>query len=401
MKRKKNEDVERINFNLTKKSIHDIETEELEDGLLIKEVPVFKTGKHRDVDYTEKYIDNVLINQFETKDNVPVQADHSDSYKDTLGYVKNLVRRGAMLYADMHLLADNAISRWRKGLMKKWSVSLYLDGRGLREISAVAFPYVKEASILAENEAKTIEIDAEDLSKELDGRAGKIVYDEDTETYTIELDEITPASKSKGSKTDPTHDDNDNTVDDKENNDNMDEETNMEDMKKIEELAELKAKELVKEAGEREDKLTKELEQLKADKEKTDEEKGKLEGQLDVADVKETVAGLKDEGKVLPAEEETVTDFILTLKGEQRSKYIEMLKAAEPKVKLNENGEQESNKEGEETDEYAVDFNEMTSDEIEAVVAKYAKDKGIPEADARDIIYDKADVKKDEEKEQG
>ena len=71
---------------------------------------------------------------------------------------------------------------------------------------------------------------------------------------------------------------------------------------------------------------------------------------------------LKKEGKVLPAEEEKVADFMLGLSEEQRTKYIEMLKANESKVDLKEVSEQKSKKEEKIADEYAVDFDEMSID---------------------------------------
>jgi len=354
--------IEIINFNMTKKSINDIETSEVDGGLLLKEVPVFKTGKHRDTDYTEKYIDNVLVGQFELKDNTPIQADHSESYQDTLGYVKGIVRKGEMMFADMLLLSDNAISRWKKGLMKKWSVGLYSDGRGLREISAVAFPYIKEASVLSE------------------------------ET------DITPVAKSVDNKNKPTHEleKKDDKIVETNSDTNMDEEIKMEDLKKIEELAEIKAKEMLKEAGEREEKLTKELSEKTKETETLAEDKAKLEEKLNLSAIKETVSELKADGKVLPAEEVKVVDFMVTLSEEQRTEYVTMLKASEKKVDLEETGAQETKKEETEKDEYHVDFDEMEIDEIELIVEKYAKDNGVPEEDARDIIYDKYSKKEKE-----
>ena len=503
---KMKDDVNVVNFSMTQKSMYDIETEtNPEGGIILKEVPVFKTGTHRGCKYDEKYIDDVLVNNFDPKSNVPIQADHSDSYKDTLGYVRKLVRKGKMLYADMHLLADNAIARWKKGLMKKWSISFYLDKRGLREISAVAFPYVKEASVLSEdvevfNGKVTdeqldqiisymgihgqydreqlrmgVEVEYEHGTKlgqdtnvtnddlimtariavahlkeipdyydrlhEMEEEAGK-TEEEEEEMYAeiidnpresnktknkdyqvetgkkaptvkrevIEIDaesgaekrtstvneKDTPVINSDDDNNSPSHeelkDDADTVI---QHNENIDEENTMEDMKKIEELAELKAKEMLTEAGEREEKLAEELQTKTEEAEKLAAEKADMEKKLDLASVKETVAGLKKDGKVLPAEEEKVTGFIVGLSEEQRTEYIEILKAAEPKVDLKESGEQESEKEEEASDEFAVDFDEMSTEEIEDVICKYAEKHGIPEADARDIIYDKAEVKKD------
>ena len=108
-----------VSFKLSAKDFRDIETEDVDDGLIIKGIPVFKAGTHRGKKFDEKYIDDKLIGNFKPEDNIPVQADHSDSWEKTLGYVRSLVRKGKMLYADLELRADNAIARWKKGLMKK------------------------------------------------------------------------------------------------------------------------------------------------------------------------------------------------------------------------------------------------------------------------------------------
>ena len=147
---KTTEDVITEVFNVKKPKWKDIETVENEDGLLIKEIPVFRTGTHKGNKYDSDFIDNKIIKQFKPSEDIPLQADHSGSWNSTLGWVKKIYRKGKMLYADLLLSDDNAITRWKKGLMKKWSVSLdRLTGK-LSEISAVAFPYVKEAAVHGE-----------------------------------------------------------------------------------------------------------------------------------------------------------------------------------------------------------------------------------------------------------
>jgi len=134
-------------FSLNLKSIDKIQTEESEDGLLIKGLPVFKAGQHRGDVFSRDYIDRNLIGQFSPDDDVPLQADHSPSFLDTLGFIKNLKREGDFLVADVLLKDDNAIARWKKGLMKKFSAGIDLMKDKLREVSAVAFPFIKEAAV--------------------------------------------------------------------------------------------------------------------------------------------------------------------------------------------------------------------------------------------------------------
>uniref|UniRef100_A0A6M3KC12 Prohead protease n=1 Tax=viral metagenome TaxID=1070528 RepID=A0A6M3KC12_9ZZZZ len=449
------DDTVHVTFSMDKKNIKDIETEEVDDGLLLKSIPVFKAGKHRGTEYTEKYIDNVLINQFDVKENVPVQADHSESYQDTLGYVKKLVRKGTMLYADMLLLADNAISRWKRGLMKKWSVGMYWDGRGLREISAVAFPYIKEASVLSETEdlsvgLKTVNIESENLPDDIEGKNGIIKYDEKEEKYYLEIlndssndcsiwtityidslpdsafalvknpvqdksrDRALPYRDKEGN-IDKTHVINalvkindvkgfsqeqiakakttlDNIVKNGDIKVNTEEGDIDMDETKLNELAELKAKEMLKEASEKEEKLSEEIKVKDEKLAETLKEKKALEQKLDLSEVRETVATLKSEGKITPAEEESVVDFMAGLSKDQRVKYSEMLKKSDSKVNLDESGKQKSEKQ--EKDEFKMDFDEMEVEEVERVIEKYAEKKGIPVNDARDIFYEKNSAKK-------
>lgn len=395
-----------INFKHAPISQKDIITEEADEGIIIRGIPIFKVGTYRGKKYDEKYIDEKIIATFNPAENVPVQADHLDSYEKTLGYVKKLYRDGKMLLADMHLLADNAIARWRKGLMKKWSASIYYNGKGLREVSAVAFPYVKEASVLAEGDEEyevkitpkgpkikreIIAIDVHDDDKEnLSGKNGEINYDEETKIWSLILD--TPATDSLGSKTDPTHDGKtDNDGDNANKNKNMDEEKNM-DEKKIDELAELKAKEMLKEAGEKEEKLTADLDVKTKEAEKLAEDKEKLEKSLEEKEIREKIAKFKADGKVLPAEEDQTVAFSLKLDEEARKEYFGMIEKSEKKVDLSEEGKQKSEKEEEENKEdakYKIDLDEASAEDIEALIDKYAEDKGVPVDDARDILYEK------------
>ena len=143
-------DVEAIvNFDSTIKTsdLKSLETETTDEGLLIKSLPVFKAGVYRDIIYSEDYIDRNFIGQFREDDDVPVQADHSSSVFATLGWVKSLKRKSKMMYADFLLSDDNAIARWKKGLLKKFSISVDTINDKVREISIVAFPYVKSARV--------------------------------------------------------------------------------------------------------------------------------------------------------------------------------------------------------------------------------------------------------------
>lgn len=155
-----------VNFNssLKTKELKDIKTEETAEGLLIKDLPVFKAGTYRDTIYSEDYIDRNFIGQFNVDEDIPVQADHNPSVFATLGWVKNLQRKAKIMYADFLLTDDNAIARWKKGLLKKFSIGVNILEDKIREISIVAFPYVKSARVHGESFDEDIHIEADEIN---------------------------------------------------------------------------------------------------------------------------------------------------------------------------------------------------------------------------------------------
>ncbi len=161
------DDVDITAFTQKKIRLKDIKTQESDEGLLVKGVPVFKTGVHHGHNYDIGFIDDKIIKQFDPSEDVPLKADHSDSWNSTLGWVRKIYRKGKMLLADLMLVDDNAITRWNKGLMKKWSVSIDKASGKLHEISAVAFPCVAEASIHGEAAEVGMAIDYEIEEKDV------------------------------------------------------------------------------------------------------------------------------------------------------------------------------------------------------------------------------------------
>jgi len=143
-----NEDiVETFASSVKVTEISKLKTEQTDEGLLIKGVPVFKAGTYRETEYSTDYIDRNFIGQFNDEEDVPIQADHNPSCLATLGWVKGLSRKAKVMYADMLLSDENAIARWKKGLMKKFSIGVDLINDKIREISFCAFPYVKSARV--------------------------------------------------------------------------------------------------------------------------------------------------------------------------------------------------------------------------------------------------------------
>lgn len=123
----------------------------------LKEAEMFSTGVHRGVEYTEEDLDQ-LVDTFNAEEDVPVQIDHSESARDTVGYIREVFSKGGKLMGKLEILDKAIQERIDMGLMKKLSVSFYLkhteEGfkpHKLREVSLVAFPQVKGARLFSEN----------------------------------------------------------------------------------------------------------------------------------------------------------------------------------------------------------------------------------------------------------
>jgi hypothetical protein len=124
---------------------------------MIKEAEMFSTGVHRGVEYTEDDL-NELVTNFNASEEIPVQLDHSESARDTVGYIQEASVKDGKLMGKLKIIDEYAKERIGKGLMKKLSVSFYLkyteEGfkpHKIREVSLVAFPQVKSARLFSEN----------------------------------------------------------------------------------------------------------------------------------------------------------------------------------------------------------------------------------------------------------
>lgn len=121
---------------------------------LIKEAIMFSTGTHRGKEYTEEHL-NTLANNFAVEDAIPIQLDHSESARDTVGFLEEASVKDGRLLGKLRIIEDFAKSRINKKLLNKLSVSFYTDKEGnptrLREVSLVAFPQLKGAKLFSEN----------------------------------------------------------------------------------------------------------------------------------------------------------------------------------------------------------------------------------------------------------
>lgn len=126
---------------------------------LIKEAELFSTGIHRGTEYNVEDL-NTLANNFDVTEEIPIQLDHSNSVRDTVGYLEEVSVEGDKLLGKVRIIDDSAKERIEKGLAKKLSISFYIQyneeddtirPHKLREVSLVAFPQVKSARLFSEN----------------------------------------------------------------------------------------------------------------------------------------------------------------------------------------------------------------------------------------------------------
>ncbi|WNL49508.1 hypothetical protein [Bacillus phage DZ1] len=126
---------------------------------IVKEAELFSTGTHRGKEYTTQDLETLATN-FSTDERVPIQLDHSESVRDTVGFLEEAKVKGDKLLGKVRIIDEFAQDRVEKGLMGKLSVSFYIQYNDeddtirphkLREVSLVAFPQVKSAQLFSEN----------------------------------------------------------------------------------------------------------------------------------------------------------------------------------------------------------------------------------------------------------
>lgn len=129
---------------------------EVINGDLYKDAELFSVGTHRGVEYTEEDL-QMLVDTFFPEDDIPVQLDHSDSAKDTVGFLQKVSLSDGKLYGKLRIIDKEAQEKAKNGLYKKLSISFYLENFNgkvkpyrIREVSLVAFPQVKSAQMFSE-----------------------------------------------------------------------------------------------------------------------------------------------------------------------------------------------------------------------------------------------------------
>jgi hypothetical protein len=263
-----------------------------QDEDMLKMAELFSVGVHRGVEYTEQDLEE-LANNFDPSEEVPIQIDHSESAKDTVGYLESVEVKDGKLLGVLRIIDDFAKERIRKNLMKKLSISFYLKHTEegfkpykLREVSLVAFPQVKTARLFSEN--------------------GYIsTYDENKEVGK------------------------------------------MADKEKAVNLSELRAeirKEIEQEIHAEYAELTKRLEALE-----------KVQQQFSESQVKAKIEAFQEENKIVPAQVDALEKLLKTFNEEQMGLFDEFMKNFQ-KVDLSEQGEVQQPEKEQEKDQAQDDF---------------------------------------------
>lgn len=125
---------------------------------MIKDAELFTVGKHRGREYTKKDLER-LSQTFNAEEQVPLQLDHSESARDTMGFLESVRVVGNKLMGQVRIVDEVTKKKVAQKLMKKLSISFYVDSTGnpekIREVSLVAFPQVKTAQLFREENSLT------------------------------------------------------------------------------------------------------------------------------------------------------------------------------------------------------------------------------------------------------
>lgn len=465
-----------VNFNssLKTKELKNIKTEITDEGLFIKDLPVFKAGTYRETVYSEDYIDRNFIAQFDADEDVPVQADHNPSVFSTLGYVKGLKRKAKVMYADFLLSDENAIARWKKGLLKKFSIGVDILNDKIREISIVAFPYVKSARVHGEAFEEDTNIEADEINgsyfvtiegeqfeikKDKDnfwfffpvsnrGADGEIKQEEEINVDDEYIDNIDVSdtsqagdltTKDKNSLPDssfslikrPVKDKNrDRLLPIKDKDGKISKAYTERALAGISQIkgfspeiinkVKLKLERIVKKLGIKAGKMSEDMdiEKLKKmdfsklgdgaevfkevieyigvvekDRDKFKDNLAKIEklnkelsGKLCEGEVVAAMSELKSSGKILPAQEDGIKKFMLTLDADARKSFVEVLKSGKVAVDFKESGNTEVNENHESKD--VLDIDKLEATDIQKVAEKLAEEYKVDFHEALDWCHD-------------
>ena len=119
-----------------------------------KPARLFRAGVHRGKSYTEADLDTMASSVTAPKTDrdwaVPVQLDHSESARDTVGNVRRAWREGSILKGVLRFVGAEAVEKSRNGTWKRLSVGLR-PNLSLREVSVTPFPFFPDTETFKED----------------------------------------------------------------------------------------------------------------------------------------------------------------------------------------------------------------------------------------------------------
>lgn len=169
---------------------------------LIKEAELFSTGTHRGTEYTTQDL-TTLSENFTAEESIPIQLDHSESVKDTVGFLEEARVEEGKLLGRVRIVDESAKEKIGKKLANKLSVSFYTDKQGrpqkLREVSLVAFPQVRSARLFSENgftsEVEEFEEETKEVEKPMPENTNEFVSHEQFQAINVQYAELTEKFK--------------------------------------------------------------------------------------------------------------------------------------------------------------------------------------------------------------
>ncbi len=154
---------------------------------IIKKARLFYAGKHKGQEYNEADIDKMISNF--PADGVPIQLDHSEKAKDTVGISKKVFKKGGELWGELEFVGSETVDKIKNGLWKKLSVGLAMnkDNYRVREISVTPFPALPQAQIFSES---VIYFGGEKMGNENQEKSEKMVENQEKTVSFAEFEKM-------------------------------------------------------------------------------------------------------------------------------------------------------------------------------------------------------------------
>ncbi|WP_176505859.1 hypothetical protein [Bacillus pseudomycoides] len=146
---------------------------ETENGL-VKDAVLAVKGTHRGFEFTEEVLQD-LAKSVNESGGVPLQIDHSQSVRDTVGFLESATVEDGKLIGKVRILDESIQKQVKDKRAKKLSIGFtHFMGipKTIKELSLVVFPQIKEATLFKEAEQvvnfKALSQQVKEMKEELD-----------------------------------------------------------------------------------------------------------------------------------------------------------------------------------------------------------------------------------------